>query len=174
MDMDAAALIADLMGKSMRMIANKQAQHFEGGSQAARVLRRQRKLSTKTARRLHNLSIAFAITRHIDAVSCEEFIRVLSSELGGASYAVTNEVPDKDSLIAGVDTHGTPVQKSFSIAVGTECEAPMCVDAVEPAPEQQAGCLQVATDWLASLPRGHSGVNAATFRVAFAGGLQLH
>ena len=49
----------------MRMIASLVGQHFEGGNQAARVLKREKKISPAISERLDCLATTYSIARHI-------------------------------------------------------------------------------------------------------------
>ena len=75
------ALVTETHGEAMRMIASLVGQHFEGGNQAARVLKREKKISPATSRRLDCLAIAYSLVRHIDVVMCRDFLRDLELEL---------------------------------------------------------------------------------------------
>ena len=79
--MDAASLVAATHGAANRLIADARGAHFEGASQAARVLKRDRILPASAAKKLDQLAVAFAITRHITSVSVRNFLSVLKSEL---------------------------------------------------------------------------------------------
>ena len=76
MESSVTALVAETHG-----IASLVGQHFEGGNQAARVLKREKKISPATSRRLDCLAIAYSIAWHIDVVMCRDFLRDLELQL---------------------------------------------------------------------------------------------
>jgi len=82
--MDAAAIIADLHGKLLRMLADTTGNHFMGLSQAARC--KQLHLSSKLRRWLVNIDIAFNMTRHISSVKSLEFQETLQQALTTAEH----------------------------------------------------------------------------------------
>ena len=49
MEPSVTALVAETHGEAMRMIASLVGQHFEGGNQAARVLKREKKILPATS-----------------------------------------------------------------------------------------------------------------------------
>ena len=71
------ALVAETHGDAMRMIVSLVGHHFEGDNQAARVLKREKKISPATSRRLDCLATTYCIARHIDVVMCKDFLRDL-------------------------------------------------------------------------------------------------
>ena len=104
--MDAASLVAATHGAAIRLIADARGSHFEGASQAARVLKRDRILTANTAKKLDQLAVAFAITRHITSVSVRNFLSVLKSELQQSSNG---------DVVKGSET---PIQTAANSEVG--------------------------------------------------------
>ena len=81
MESSVTALVAETHGEAMRMIASLVGQQFEGGNQAARVLKREKKISPATSRRLDCLATTYSIARDIDVVMCRDFLRDLELRL---------------------------------------------------------------------------------------------
>ena len=77
--------LCDCVGReAMRTIASLEEQHFERGNQAARVLKREKKISPATSRRLVGLATTYSVARHIDVVCAGTSCAIWnsSSELG--------------------------------------------------------------------------------------------
>ena len=77
MEPSVTALIAETHVTSMRRIASIARQHFEGSNQAARMLKREKKISSATDRRLDCMATTYFVSEHTDVVMCNDFLRAL-------------------------------------------------------------------------------------------------
>ena len=69
------AFIAETHVTSMRLIASIARQHFEGSNQAARMLKREKKISSATDWRLDCMATTYFVSEHTDVVMCNDFSR---------------------------------------------------------------------------------------------------
>ena len=79
-NMDASCIIASLHGRLLRGIAELQGVHYQGLRAAASHLRREGRVSNRTAKRLGVVDIAFSVSRHITNVSAEDFFDEVMKE----------------------------------------------------------------------------------------------
>jgi len=70
---DAAELIASLHGRLLRAISGAERFHYQGLQQASADLRRRGRLPNKLCKRLAQLDVCYAYTRHITAIGCTDF-----------------------------------------------------------------------------------------------------
>jgi hypothetical protein len=98
--MDAAALIASLHGRLLRLTCAHQKQHFEGLAAAARSLHSNRIISCKLKNRLAKLDIVFGFTRHIS----EPFADALITELQDALVAQAADASVFSSVSSSTST----------------------------------------------------------------------
>eukprot|EP00927_Polykrikos_kofoidii_P062917 TRINITY_DN5771_c0_g1_i3.p2 TRINITY_DN5771_c0_g1~~TRINITY_DN5771_c0_g1_i3.p2 ORF type:complete len:130 (-),score=32.49 TRINITY_DN5771_c0_g1_i3:640-1029(-) len=84
-------LLADLHLRLLRALAHELGVHPCGLQQAARQLRRQGKLSSKTASKLARIEAANAIVRHITAIGCVAYVGEIASELAKDRQAKEQE-----------------------------------------------------------------------------------
>ena len=99
--MDAAALIASLHGRLLRLSCAHRKQHFEGLAAAARSLHSNHIISCKLKNRLAKLDIVFGFTRHISEPFADALITELQDALvaqdAGASVLASVSSPSSTS-----------------------------------------------------------------------------
>ena len=69
----------------MHVIASIARQHFDGSNQAARMLKREKKISSATDRPLDCMATTYFVSEHIDVVMCNDFLRALDLHVKGMS-----------------------------------------------------------------------------------------
>ena len=78
--MDVVALLADVHGRALRVVAGHAGQHFQGLGHASRVMKA---LPGPIRRRKANLDVAYAFARHITAPFVQDFLAELEQQLLG-------------------------------------------------------------------------------------------
>ena len=83
--MDALGLLAVAHHSVLSLLADVDGQHFQGLHQAKRYYRL--KLSSKTAKQIEQLDVAYAVARHITSVSTSRLLSCIQHELGSHDVA---------------------------------------------------------------------------------------
>jgi hypothetical protein len=92
----AESIIAELHGRLLRGIAVETSVHYQGLRAAASHLRRSGLLNSRLAKKLAAVDCAFAISRHITAVSAEQCIHEVISAIAYEVKAAAEEKGTKD------------------------------------------------------------------------------
>ena len=74
-------LIYDLHGQLLRTLAFEMKAHYQGIAQAARMCKRQGRISAAVANKLVKLDFAYHLIRHVTEVSTEVFLQGVLTEL---------------------------------------------------------------------------------------------
>ena len=83
--MDALSLLAVAHHSVLSLLADVDGQHFQGLHQAKRYY--SLKLSSKTAKQIEQLDVAYAVARHITSVSTSRLLSCIRDELGSHDVA---------------------------------------------------------------------------------------
>ena len=78
---DAASLLASVHGQALRILSARLGAHYDGLGVASRAARRQGVLGAAMCKKLHNLDVAFAFSRHITGPMVVQFVDKFSAEL---------------------------------------------------------------------------------------------
>ena len=77
----AEGLLMGLHGSALRMLSDASEMHFQGLGMAARMARKQGKISTRMCRKLLDVATAYNLVRHVTRMSCKEMLSDIASEL---------------------------------------------------------------------------------------------
>jgi hypothetical protein len=138
----AESIIAELHGRLLRGIATETSVHYQGLRAAASHLRRSGLLSSKLAKKLAAVDCAFAISRHITAVSAEQCVHEVISAIAYEVKAAAEEKVAMEKVMGNAaEEEAIAKEKAFLEQAAAnkvaEEEAKEKV-AVEKAAEQQA------------------------------------
>ena len=117
MEPSVTALIAESHVTSMRVIASIARQHLEGSNQAARMLKRDKKISSAADRPLDCMATTYFVSEHNDVVMCNDFLRALERYVKGRS-AFHLETTPKTQAPINVSAENTNLQQPREPARG--------------------------------------------------------
>ena len=95
----AEGLLMGLHGSALRMLSDASEIHFQGLGMAARMARKQGKISARMCKKLVDVATAYNLVRHVTRMSCKELLSDVASELQDSTTTAEPDDPEDSTEI---------------------------------------------------------------------------